>query len=136
MEQMIPLIGTNVIVRFLIGDEDSKYKNLYNFFMQLEQGKIQVELKLIVLFQVIFVLTSFYKIPRPRVAEVLSDLLKYRGIKIKEKKTVKRMLLLWKKHSLDIVDCYLLALLETEPQNVLYSYDKDFDKFGLNRKEP
>ena len=133
---MIPLIDTNVIVRFLIGDEDPKYKNLYNFFMLLEQGKIQVELKLIVLFQVIFVLTSFYKIPRPRVAEVLSDLLKYRGIKIKEKKTVKRMLLLWKEHSLDIVDCYLLALLETEPQNVLYSYDKDFDKFGLNRKEP
>ncbi|MBW1717760.1 MAG: PIN domain-containing protein [Deltaproteobacteria bacterium] len=133
---MTPLIDTNVIVRFLIGDEDPKYKNLYNFFVQLEQGKIQVELKLIVLFQVIFVLTSFYKIPRPRVAEVLTDLLKYRGIKIKEKKTIKRMLFLWKEHSLDIVDCYLLALLEAEPQNVLYSYDKDFDRFGINRKEP
>jgi len=126
---MTPLIDTNVIVRFLIGDEDPKYKNLYNFFVQLEQGKIQVELKLIVLFQVIFVLTSFYKIPRPRVAEVLTDLLKYRGIKIKEKKTIKRMLFLWKEHSLDIVD-------EAEPQNVLYSYDKDFDRFGINRKEP
>ena len=133
---MTPLIDTNVIVRFLIGDEDPKYKNLYNFFVQLEQGKIQVELKLIVLFQVIFVLTSFYKIPRPRVAEVLTDLLKYRGIKIKEKKTIKRMLFLWKEHSLDFVDCYLLALLEAEPQNVLYSYDKDFDRFGINRKEP
>ena len=133
---MTPLIDTNVIVRFLIGDEDPKYKNLYNFFVQLEQGKIQVELKLIVLFQVIFVLTSFYKIPRPRVAEVLTDLLKYRGIKIKEKKTIKRMLFICKEHSLDIVDCYLLALLEAEPQNVLYSYDKDFDRFGINRKEP
>ncbi|RLB36044.1 MAG: hypothetical protein DRH12_16240 [Deltaproteobacteria bacterium] len=133
---MTPLIDTNVIVRFLIGDDDPRYKNLYNFFIQLEQGKIHVELKLIVLFQVIFVLTSFYKIPRPRVAEVLTDLLKYRGIKIREKKTIKRMLFLWKEHSLDIVDCYLLALLETEPQNVLYSYDKDFDRFSINHKEP
>ena len=133
---MTPLIDTNVIVRFLMGDEDPKYKNLYNFFMLLEQGKMKVELKLIVLFQVIFMLTSFYKIPRPRVAEVITDLLKYRGIKVKEKKTTQRMLFLWKQRSLDIVDCYLLALLETEPQNVLYSYEKDFDKFGINRKEP
>lgn len=133
---MIPLIDTNVIVRFLIGEEGPKYQGLYEFFLSLERGEFNVQLDLIVLFQVIFVLTSFYQIPRTQVAEVLEELLTYRGIKVEHKKTIKRMLAIWKGHSLDIVDCYLLAVLESEPQRMLYSYDRDFDKFGINRKEP
>ena len=46
------------------------------------------------------------------------------------------MLGLWKEHSIEIVDCYLLAVMESQPENVLFSYDRDFDKFGINRKEP
>ena len=47
---MIALLDTNVIVRFLVSDQSPKYKNLYSFFESLEYGKMQVELKLIVLF--------------------------------------------------------------------------------------
>ena len=133
---MIPLIDTNVIVRFLIGDQNPKSEGLYDFFSSLERGEKRVELKMIVLFQVIFVLKSFYKVPKLLIAQALIDLLSYRGIKIKKKKIVLKMLNLWKEHPIEIVDCYLLALLQSHPENVLYSYDHDFDKFGINRKEP
>lgn len=46
------------------------------------------------------------------------------------------MLNFWLEYNLDIVDCYLIANLEGDKQNILYSYDKDFDKFGIKRKEP
>jgi len=133
---MTPLIDTNVLVRFLTGDQDPKYEALPHFFFSLESGEKRVELKLIVLFQVIFVLTSFYKIPRERVADALIELCQYRGIKIRRKRIVQEMLLLWRDHGLDIVDCYLIATLGSDPQNLLYSYDRDFDRFGVNRKEP
>ena len=51
---MISLLDTNVLIRFLTADESPKYKTLYSFFQSLEQGQMRVELKLIVLFQVIF----------------------------------------------------------------------------------
>jgi len=35
-----------------------------------------------------------------------------------------------------IVDCYLVACLEKDRQNVLYSYDRDFDRFDFHRVEP
>ena len=64
------------------------------------------------------------------------ELLKYKGITIREKKIVKRTLELWREKNVEIVDCYLIACLETDSQNLLYSYDRDFDKFKINRKEP
>jgi len=133
---MIALFDTNVIVRFLVSDKSPKYQNLYLFFEALENGAMMVELKLIVLFQLIFVLKSFYKVPKEQIANGVTDLLKYKGISVKNKSMVRRMLEIWRNNNLDIVDCYLIASLEGDTQNVLYSYDRDFDKFNINRKEP
>jgi len=133
---MIALLDTNVIIRFLTGYEEVKYQNLPPFFDSLEQGKRHVELKLIVLFQVVFVLKSFYKIPKEKIVHGLLILLKYKGITITEKKVVCRTLKLWGEKNVEIVDCYLIACLENDSQNLLYSYDRDFDGFGINRIEP
>ena len=48
MEEMIALLDSNVIIRFLTCDKNQKYKNLYSFFESLEKGDLRVELKLIV----------------------------------------------------------------------------------------
>jgi predicted nucleic-acid-binding protein len=97
---------------------------------------MRVELKLIVLFQVIFVLQSFYRVPKEEIVAGLTDLFKYKGITIKEKKIVQRTLEIWREENAEIVDCYLVACLEKDGQSILYSYDRDFNKFKINRKEP
>ncbi len=133
---MIALLDTNVLLRFLTSDKSKKYKRLYEFFESLERGDMRVELKLIVLFQVIFVLKSFYNVPKGDIINGIQNILKYKGISIKEKKIVQRTLELWSKKNIEIVDCYLIACLEKDSQNLLYSYDRDFDKFEVNRREP
>ena len=133
---MISLLDTNVIVRFLTGNNDEKFKGVYDFFQDIEQGKISVELKLIVLFQTIFVLKSFYKVPKGKIVKAMKGLLKLKGLKIIEKKTVVSMMDIWDSNNIEIVDAYLIACLEKDVQNILYSYDKDFDKFKIKRKEP
>ena len=105
------------------------------FFENLERDEIRAELKLIVLFQAIFVSKSFYKVPKEQIAIGILELLKYEGIAIEEKKIVQRTLELWRGKNVEIVDCYLIACLENESQALLYSYDRDFDKFKINRKE-
>jgi len=133
---MIALLDTNVLIRFLTSDKTQKFRGVYTLFESLEQGDLRVELKLIVLFQVVFVLKSFYSVPREDIATGLLDILEYKGIIVKEKRIVRRTLELWHANKLDIVDCYLIAYLEGDRQNILYSYDRDFDKFEINRKEP
>ena len=134
---MISLIDTNVIVRFLTASKEKKYHGLYAFFSAAERGQIRTELKLIVLFQVIFVLKSVYKVPEKDIAESLLALLEYKGISVSRKKLVRRTLEVWRDNfGLDVVDAYLIANLERYPENVLYSYDRGFDRFGIRRKEP
>ena len=69
------------------------------------------------------------------ITEGLQTLLNYKGISIKEKKIVRRSLELWRQKNLEIVDCYLLACSEGDKQNILYSYDRDFDKYNMRRIE-
>ena len=133
---MIALLDTNVLLRFFTSDKSKKFKRLYEFFETLERGDMRVELKLIVIFQVIFVLKSYYDVPKGDIVSGIQNILKYKGISIKEKKIVQRSLELWSKKNVEIVDCYLIASLEKDSQNLLYSYDRDFDKFEVNRKEP
>ncbi len=133
---MMALLDTNVLIRFLTSDKSKKFRRVYTLFKSLEQGDLRVELKLIVLFQVVFVLRSVYSVPREDIAAGMLGILEYKGIIVKEKKIVRRMIELWHDSKLDIVDCYLIACLEGDRQNILYSYDRDFDKFKINRKEP
>jgi predicted nucleic-acid-binding protein len=130
------LIDTNVIIRFLTGSSDEKFKGVFDFFKAIEQGKIAVELRLIVLFQVIFVLKCFYKVPKGEIAKAIRDLLKLKGLKIKEKRTIFNMMNIWNSNNVEIVDAYLIACVDDNPENILYSYDKDFDRFKIHRVEP
>ncbi len=133
---MIALLDTNVLIHFLTSDKTQRFQGVYSLFESLERGDLKVELKLIVLFQVVFVLKSVYSVPIEDIATGMLNILEYKGIIVKEKKNVRRMLTLWHDNKLDIVDCYLIACLEGDRQNILYSYDSDFDKFEINRKEP
>ncbi|RLA18130.1 MAG: hypothetical protein DRQ56_08195 [Gammaproteobacteria bacterium] len=136
MVEVISLVDTNVLIRFLTNDRNPKYKALYSFFDSLEKGDIKAELKLIVLFQTVFVLKSYYEVPKKSIAKALLTILKLKGLKIKDKKIVIRTLELWNTHNIEIVDCYLIACLENDKQHLLYSYDRDFDKHNIRRKEP
>ena len=77
---MTSLIDTNVLIRFLTNDRKPKYKTLYTFFDSLEKGKIKTELKLIVLFQTVFVLKSYYDVPKNRIVKALIAILKFKFI--------------------------------------------------------
>jgi predicted nucleic acid-binding protein len=133
---MMSLIDTNVIIRFLTGSSNEKFKGVYRFFRDIEDGKINVELKLIVLFQSIFVLKSFYQVPKIEIVKAIERLLKLKGLKIKEKKTIIQMMHIWDSNNIEIVDAYIVACLQKDSQNILYSYDTDFDKFEMNRIAP
>ena len=102
---MIALLDTNVLIRFLTSDKTEKFRGVYTMFESLERGDLRVELKLIVLFQVIFVLKSFYKVPKDHIVSGITDLLKYKGITIKDKTIIRRMIEIWRDNKLDIVDC-------------------------------
>jgi len=77
---MTALLDTNVLIRFLTSDKTKKFRGVYSFFESLEHGDLRIELTLIVLFQVVFVLKSFYSVPRKDITAGMMGILEYKGI--------------------------------------------------------
>jgi predicted nucleic acid-binding protein len=133
---MTALIDTNVLVRFLTGENQGKYRSLHAFFLALETGRVKGEIKHLVFFQTIFVLKSFYGVPKIEIIDALKRLFAFKGVRIREKKLIVRTIDLWRENNLEIVDSFLVACLEGDARNTLYSYDRGFDRFPFVRIEP
>ncbi|AFC70976.1 PIN domain-containing protein [Rickettsia australis] len=67
------ICDTNVIVRCLFADDK-------NMFAQVKTGHIILIIEQTILTEVIFVLSSVYKISRNEISSTLSDLLAYKGV--------------------------------------------------------
>ncbi len=129
------LIDTNVIIRYLV-DDSGKYPGVSALFSRLKSGDEKIECTLIVFFQMIFVIKSFYKVSIEKIVFIMQNLITMPGFVIKEKRLLIVMLDLWKKYGEDIVDTYLTALAEAGAGRKIYSLDKGLDKLTSCRVEP
>ncbi len=129
------LIDTNVILRYLIGDGDNipKVNRLFN---RLQRKEETVECLHLVLFQIIFVMQSYYKVERSKIINLISSLLSIPGFYIKNKSVFLLMLDLWSRTGGDIIDTYLVAVSESENDRKIYSLDKGLDRITQNRILP
>lgn len=131
------LLDTNIILRFLVADDPDKFERVKKFFNLIESGKISVDLEITVIFEVIYVLISYYKRKKEEVFDVLNKIIDLKNVRVKRKNIVKKTLSVWSKKNIGLLDSQLVALSETGEANCIYSYDKGFDKFkAVNRIEP
>ncbi len=68
-------IDTNVLVRFLVNDDEKQARKVYELFKQAEAEKKPLFISLTVLLELIWVLDSVYTISRKDILETISDLL-------------------------------------------------------------
>ena len=69
------IIDTNFIIRYLIADNREQFVETKEIFDQVKSGKISIILEQTVFTETIFVLNSFYKVPREKICTILSELL-------------------------------------------------------------
>ena len=68
-------LDTNVIVRFLVRDDEGQAKIIYRIFKQVESEKEGLFVPLLVVLETIWVLESVYEISRQEILESINDLL-------------------------------------------------------------
>jgi len=124
-------IDTNVVLRFLTEEKENLPNELLDFFKNLQNGNVKTKCLDIVFFQIIFVLKSFYKVEKNRIIEIMDHILSLDGLYIKNKRILERTLELWKRHPDDIIDCHIVANMEQDGENELYTFDKKIKKLGI-----
>jgi predicted nucleic-acid-binding protein len=129
-------LDANIIIRFLVRDDERKAEHVKELFLLLEAGKISAETDMIVIAEIVWVLSSFYKLDRETIAEYISLFLATKYLVVKEKPLVQKAIELYKKVNVDFIDCFV-AVTANKRKAVVCSYDKDFNKFeGVERIEP
>lgn len=106
------LPDTNVVVRYLIGDDPVSYAKAKEFFDRVKDGDVKAVILESVIAECVYVLTKIYRVPKQRAAASLIDVMRYRGIANEDRQELIRALSLYSEHGVDIVDAILCAKAE------------------------
>jgi len=134
-----PFIDTDVIIRFLTGDDSEKQAAATALFEQVEQGLLTIQAPDTVIADAVYVLSShrLYHLARSDVQQMLAALVRLPQFHVQNRLSVLQALDLYASTRLDFGDALIIASMQQQGSQVLYSYDTDFDRIeGITRREP
>lgn len=123
---------TNFVIRYLLGDNKEMLVKTQKVFGQVQTGKVFLILEQTIFTEIVFVLSSFYKVPKNEIAEILSELLAYKGVVCEDKESLLQALAIYSKQNLHIVDCILLAKASANDLDIL-SFDQKLVGLSSNK---
>ena len=101
------MIDANVILRYLLRDNQQLYKKAESLFNEVFSGRQRALIIQPVIAEVVYVLQKLYKVSREEIAEVLIEFLKMKGVKVQDKDIMLESLEIFRDKNLDFVDCLL-----------------------------
>ena len=132
----MPLVDANVIIRHLTNEPPDQAERATRLLTAVARLEIELRIEEVVLAEVVWVLTSFYKMPRGEISAGLLDLLGEEGIVAVDKDGLRAALILFSERNIDFADA-ILAARSLQSGERIYSFDRDFDRIpGVVRLEP
>jgi predicted nucleic-acid-binding protein len=130
---MRALLDTNIIIRHLTGDPPSQAKRATAFL----RGSHELILSDLVLAEMVYVLESFYEVPRKEIAAMARSLLALPSITAGDHDLLLRAVEIYEVDRLDFAEAYLVALAELSGVNRVASFDRQIDRVkSVQRIEP
>ena len=91
----------------------------------------------VVLAECVYVLESFYEVPRGRVAELMRAAIASPNLKTVDEAALIRALEIYELVRIDFAEAYLAAQAETTGVGEILSFDRSIDRLGtVRRREP
>ena len=97
-------LDTNVLVRFMTGDDIIQSQKVYILFKNAETEKTQMYVPAVVLLELIWVLESAYEIPGKEIADALGNLLLLPILKFEHEASVRKFVHEAKTSNADLAD--------------------------------
>ena len=120
------ICDTNFIIRYLTADNNEMFQQTKVLFDQAKVGAVTLVIEQAVFAEVIFVLSSLYKVPKDKIVETLSELLAYKGID-SDKDVLLPALNYYLQQNNHIVDCLLIAKSKSSNYPILW-FDQALNK--------
>ena len=122
------LVDTNILVRFIVEDDQSKYNSFRNIVNKVDDGEISLIVPTIVIAECCWLLKSFYKFEKQLITEHLMSVLEVTNIDPEEEFVIEALTLFADKN-VDFADA-LLSVKSRKNTPILTWDKKDFKKLN------
>ena len=134
-------LDTNVILRYLTRDDETKADACYQVFQCVKNGEEELVTGETIIAEVTYVLSARrgpYRLSHHEIVARLMPIVTLRGVRIAGKQACIRALDLYASSTfLDFEDALAVAHMEQMGIREILSYDRDFDRLpGIERVEP
>jgi len=130
-------IDTNIFLRVLVVEEKNQSKQCINFLNKVKNNQVRAVTGNIVIAEVAWVLKSYYKFSKEKIVEFVKSIINLRGLTIEDNLDIRKSLEIFANENIKYVDALIASIKEIQEKKwTVVSFDKDFDKIGVNRKEP
>lgn len=122
-------VDANYFLRLLLKEDEKQFNQVYFLFQKAIKNEVKLCTSVVVLFEIYWVLSSFYKKNKPQVCQHLEKILMMSYIEIEKRETFTYALSIYEKNPLDLEDCYNLAIGEIFNVDEFASFDKKLLKY-------
>jgi len=127
-------LDTNLLIRYFTRDDEEKAQKVLDLLKRVERNEERVITSSLVIFETVFTLQSFYKVPREKIKELVSPILELRGLKLLDKEIYQLALDIYVKKNISFADAFSAAFILKKEIKEIYSYDEDFDRIEEIRR--
>jgi predicted nucleic acid-binding protein len=123
-------VDTNVLVRHLTGDPPAMAGRA-TAYLREEEELLVADL---VVAETVYVLESFYQVPRTQVAEAVRSLLAMPSVTVVDPSLLLRAVEVYESDRLDFAEAFLVASAESTGVGRIASFDRTIDRVGTVRR--
>ena len=124
-------IDTNILIRFLTGDDELQAKIVYNICKKAESEKKELFVPLLVILELIWVLESVYEISRTEILDSISELILMPILKFEHQSALQQFTRSAQDNSYDLSDLLIANAAKAQGCETVITFDKKLSKSNL-----
>lgn len=124
-------IDTNILVRFLVGDDPDQAQVVYNLFKKTELNKTELFVSLLVVLELLWVLESVYQIERKDIIDSLADLILMPILKFENIEAIQKFIIAAKNSKYDLSDLLIAHASSSYGCEAVFTFDKKASTYSL-----
>lgn len=124
-------LDTNVLIRFLVKDDEQQAKAVYRLFKQAESEAEVFFIPTLVVLEAVWVLDSVYEITRQEILDAIDELLLMPVLEFDAQSAIRRFILSGRENRTDLSDLLIAHYVKYLGCNSVITFDKRAAKLEL-----
>ena len=124
-------LDANVIVRFLTGEPEALAERARRLLRRAAEGDVAFRVPTVAVAEVVWVLGSFYRVPREVIADRIRGFMLAEGVAVDDEATVLDAVRMMEDAGVSFVDAFIAASARARNERVA-TFDADFKRLGVD----